>query len=359
MSHIIDRIRIIRSIAALILAAIISSGFAAKVHAAEDLIIATWGGSWADIFNATMNDPFTAETGIKTKIIPGVSMTNYKLIAAQRDNPQVDIVIIAGERANVAARQGLFEPFTEREVPNIKNILPAKNFETSDGKYLYAGVWGDSVILAYRHDLVPFEITRWLDLWDSRMKGKVGITSPKIQEGRFLLMINQIMGGDENNVDPGFKKIKELGDNLVMVADTDAEQMRALAQGEIWAVPMQMASAVQAIADGVPLKWVAPAEGATTTDALVAIVKGAPHMDAAKQYVNFILSHEIVKSSAVATSQSPLLHTPGKISPEAEKFTLQAADMNKLMNFDYAAITANIGDWLERWQREISPLVAQ
>jgi putative spermidine/putrescine transport system substrate-binding protein len=336
-----------------VLTAFVAAGFATKHSAAADLTLATWGGSYADAFNATMNDPFTEKTGHTVKIIPGVSLSNYKLIAAQRDNPQIDLVMLSTLQAIRASKEGLFEALDESEIPNVKNVVDSAVMKTSDGKYLHAGMWGDTVVLAYRHDLAPFEITSWLDLWDPRLKGKVAVSSPKTQESSFLLIINKIVGGNENNVDPGFKKIKELGDNLVAVATDNAMQKRLLAQGEAWVVPMEISAVKSIIEEGLPVKWVAPKEGAYVEAGMIAVVKNAPNLEAAIEYMNFILSNEILMGSAEAIGLAPLTRMVAK-----GEYALSADDMARLNTFDADIVNKNLGAWIERWQRDIAPLIS-
>ena len=65
--------------------------------------------------------------------------------------------------------------------------------------------------IAYRTDKVKPEIKCWNDLWDPRLKNKVGVSSPKYMSGYFLLMTNKMAGGTEAERHRGHRSHQEDG----------------------------------------------------------------------------------------------------------------------------------------------------
>jgi putative spermidine/putrescine transport system substrate-binding protein len=337
--------------------AVLMLSLAPQVHA-EEVVLATWGGSWGKAIKAAQADPFEKETGIKVKMISGVSLANMQMIKAQRDNPQVDIVMFTVQDAVRAYNDGLLAPLDPKAVTNLKDSLDLGIRRDSSGKPMFAGMWMYPYGILYRTDLVGWDLDEWNDLWDPRLNNKVAVSSPKYMSAYFLLMINRIAGGTESNLDPGFDKIKNMGKNLLAVADDSATQQRMLAQGEVWAVPMLSGSAYKVIDQGVPAKFVLPTEGAPVGADVIARVKGGPNPDAANKFINYYIGAESLSRVTAALKVTPL-NKNSKISPAHAKYAVKEADLARLLTFSEDAIINDRNAWLERWEREISPMTTR
>jgi ABC-type Fe3+ transport system substrate-binding protein len=79
---------------------------------------------------------------------------------------------------------------------------------------------------------VPFKPTKWEDLFDPRLKGQVAVPSASNEEGKFLIMLSWLGGGDENNDGPGFANAKRLVPNAVTFYKSYTERDKSLAAGE-------------------------------------------------------------------------------------------------------------------------------
>lgn len=337
-------------------AAILMFAGAVTGASAEEVVLATWGGTWGKGIQTQVIDPFTKETGITVKMIAGVSLANMKMVAAQRNNPQVDVITMVTQDGVRAYDDGLLAPISPKAVPNIAALRNVGIRRDANGKVMFAGIWTYPYGIVYRTDKVHWQLDKWTDLWDPRLKNKVAVSSPKYMSSYFLLMVNRIAGGNEENVNPGFEKIKKLGDNLVAVADSDATQQRLLAQGEVWAEPMISGTAYKVIDQGVPAKFIIPLDGAPTGVDVVGLVKNGPHAAAAEKFVNFWLRADRSAAAAEAVGVMPVPRTDG--SAGASKHALSKAEADRLVTFDPRAINANKGKWIEQWEREIAPMVS-
>lgn len=333
---------------------------ASTAAAAEELVLATWGGSWGKGIQEQIIDPFTEETGITVNVISGVSQANMQMVRTQRSNPQVDAITMVTQDAVSAYKDGLLAPVQPTDVPNIEALDALGVERDADGNPMFAGIWMYPYGIVYRTDQIDWELQSWEDLWDPRLKNKVAVSSPKYMSSYFLLMANQIAGGNEQNMDPGFEKVKQLGDNLVAVSDDSAAQQRLLAQGEAWAVPMISGAAYKVIEQGVPARFVIPTEGAPTGVDVVALVKDGPNATAARKFVNFWLQADHSAAVAEAVGVMPIPRSDGSDnSGGTSKYALSEDELDRLVTFDYSAYNANKDDWLKRWQREIAPMVSQ
>lgn len=320
-----------------------------------EVVLATWGGTWGKAIEEKAIAPFEKATGIKVKVISGVSLANMQMVAAQRANPQIDLIMSTVQDGVDAYEQGLLAPLDAKEIPNITSLPEFGVRRDAAGKPMFAGMWMYPYGIAYRTDKVKPGIRCWKDLWDPRLKDKVGVSSPKYMNGYFLLMTNKLAGGTEANVKPGLGRIEQMGPNLLAVIDDSAAQQRMLAEGEVWAVPMLSSAAYKLIDDGVPAKFVIPCEGTPAGMDVISLVKNAPHAANAKKFINFYISPATI---AEVTEQLKITPVNGKapITPEHAKYTVSKADLDKLVHFNEQAIIKDRPQWQEAWDKEIAPM---
>ncbi len=324
---------------------------------AQEIVLATWGGAWGKAFQQSMIEPFEKATGIKVKVIYGVSSSNLATIEAQKDKPQVDVITMVSGDGLTAWHRGLIAALDPKEVPALQDMTEIA-IRRDQGSIMFSGMWTYPMGIIYRTDKVNWKIKSWWDLWDARLKNKVAVPSPKYANAHFLVMISKLVGGGENNVDPGFAKIKALGQNLLVDVADDVTPQRLLAQGEIWAVPMLSASAYKVIEQGVPAEFVIPDEGAPAGMDVIALVKGAPHSAEAKRFINYVIGPESLTKTCELLKLTPL-NRKVQLSPEVAKRVVSAEEMKRLVVFDEEAINRSKAAWLERWSKEISPMTTR
>jgi putative spermidine/putrescine transport system substrate-binding protein len=337
--------------------AILASAFlASSANAAEkEVVLATWGGTWGKAITDQAIAPFEKATGIKVKVISGVSLANMQMVAAQRGNPQIDLIMSTVQDAVNAYGDGLLAPLDPKEIPNLSALPEFGVRRDAAGKPMFAGMWMYPYGIAYRTDKVKPEIKCWNDLWDPRLKNKVGVSSPKYMSGYFLLMTNKMAGGTEANVGKGIDRIKQMGPNLLAVIDDSAAQQRLLAEGEVWAVPMLSSAAYKLIDEGVPAKFVIPCEGAPAGLDVISLVKNGPNPVDARKFIDFYISSPTI---AAVTNQLKITPVNGqaKLTPEHAKYTVSKDDWNKLVSFSEQAIIKDRAQWQDAWDREIAPM---
>jgi putative spermidine/putrescine transport system substrate-binding protein len=334
-------------------AATASSGAAGAAD--KEIVLATWGGTWGKAIAEQAIAPFEKATGVKVKVISGVSLANMQMVAAQRANPQIDLIMSTVQDAVNAHNDGLLVALDPKEIPNLASLPEFGVRRDAGGKPMFAGMWMYPYGIAYRTDKVKPDIACWKDLWDPRLKNKVGVSSPKYMSGYFLLMTNKIAGGTEANVSPGMDMIKRMGPNLLAVIDDSAAQQRLLAEGEVWAVPMLSSAAYKLIDEGVPAKFVIPCEGAPAGLDVLSLVKNGPNPEAAKKFIDFYLSPRTIGAVTDQLKITPV-NTQAKVSPENVKYTVSKADFDKLVSFSEQAIIKERPRWQDAWDREIAPM---
>jgi len=338
-------------------AALVASALtgATATAAEKEIVLATWGGTWGKAITERAIQPFEKATGIKIKVISGVSLANMQMVAAQRANPQIDLIMSTVQDAVNAHNDGLLVSLDPTEIPSLASLPDFGYRRDASGKPMFAGMWIYPYGIAYRTDKVNPEIKCWKDLWEPRFKNKVGVSSPKYMSGYFLLMANKIAGGTEANVKPGIGWIKQMGTNLLAVIDDSAAQQRLLAQGEVWAVPMLSSAAYKLIDEGVPAKFVIPCEGAPAGLDVISLVKNAPHSAEAKKFIEFYISAPTITAVTEQLKITPV-NAKAQLTSEHAKYTVSKTDFGKMVTFSEQAIIKDRAAWQDAWDREIAPM---
>ena len=211
---------------------------------------------------------------------------------AEKNNPvadQGDIGIQFGPVAVEAKAVAAYKPTRWDKVPDY-----AKD---PDGYWMcwYTG----TISLVVNTALVPNVPRSWADLKKPEYKGKLGISDPRTTgQGAMLFMAaNLAMGGDENNLDPGFKYFKELSDaGIFTPAGPSAANIEKgeVAIGVLWdynALPLR--DKLKAQSPPVPLEVVIPSDGTTQAPYCHVINAYAAHPNAAKLFREYILTDEV------------------------------------------------------------------
>jgi len=197
-------------------------------------------------------------------------------------------------------KSGLFQPLDTSKLSNWPDLIPQLwqlEGNVVDGKPYFAPMdWGQTSI-TYRTDLVDWqgEPESWSLLWDERYKGKIGQLG---SAGDAWWCAAIYAGVDFNEIGSAenIKKVAELLRKqrpLIRVYTDDVTSLeQALASGELVAAMTWNASAVTLKAEGVPVAFAKPKEGALTWVCGLMMHKDAPHPDKAHDLIDSLISVE-------------------------------------------------------------------
>jgi spermidine/putrescine transport system substrate-binding protein len=197
-------------------------------------------------------------------------------------------------------KSGLFQPLDTAKLSNWPDLIPQLwqlEGNVVDGKPYFAPFdWGQTSI-TYRTDLVDWqgEPESWGLLWDERYKGQIG----QLGSAGDAWWCAAIYAGVDFNEIGSEENIKKVADvlrkqrPLIRVYTDDTTSLeQALASGELVAAMTWNASAVALKAEGVPVAFAKPKEGALTWVCGMMIHKDAPHPDKAHDIIDSLLSVE-------------------------------------------------------------------
>ncbi len=198
---------------------------------------------------------------------------------------------------------GLFRTLDTGKLSNWSDLIPELwNLEGNvvDGKpYMAPMEWGQTSI-TYRTDLVDLQGKEesWSILWDERYKGRIGVIA-SAGDSWWCAAIYAGVDFNEISTKENIARVAALLRKqrpLVRLYTDDMTTLeQALASGEMVAAMTWNESAVNLKADGVPVAFANPKEGALTWVCGAMIHKDAPHLDKAHDIIDSLISVETGK----------------------------------------------------------------
>ena len=338
-----------RAIAALVLATLVSMPVrVAPVDAkSKTLVVTGYGGRWSEVMKKALVEPFEKKHGVKVDIVTGIT-TEWvaKLMAAGPDNPPFDVVMGNEPPFPIPRERGFFDKRNEALAPNIKNVYPRALI----GDTSLALFWS-RIGLAYRTDSGVKKPSSWKDFWDDAYAGKRGTYVIGNTLGiNFLFMADKLYGKDYFDIDAGLAAIKRAQPKLV---DFTGTMQKHLESKEVVIAVLHDGDAYDLQKRGLPVDWVAPAEGTPILDQVIQVTRGSKNKELAWKLVDAYLSPEVQLAFATELFFSPTNKTVKVPADVAKKIISGPADVDKLVLFDWAQIAKQRPQWTERWNKEM------
>ncbi len=324
----------------------------AAAYAQEELVVSAFGGGWERAMRTTVVEPFEKKFNVRVTVaVPGVSSAILARLRAEKGNPSMDAVIIGGGLEAVAASEGLMETLNLDNIPNFQDLLPEAVGPANYGPSIATSGTG----IAYNSELMPTPPTSWLDFWDPDLAGKIGIMNADSNFGvAHFALVNAELGGDFDNVEPGFEKFGELMASKPIILRNVDDSVNALTQRGASMVVMTNSRVIQLAEEGFPVKMAYPEEGAFAWGNYIGIPVGSKNKELAEKFINFFLEPEIQRDWAMAVGYGP---TNSKTELPADYAYTDVLQMPKIYDLDLEAMNARRGDWLERWNKETLSLL--
>ena len=337
-------------VALTVLLALLALAPRASVAQKEPLVVSVWGGNWKDTVEKIVGKAFTAKTGIPVEFEVGGTLDRLAKARVAKGAPLVDLNFTTTHVGRLYISDGLYQKLDMAKLPNAKDL--AKEALRSD---FHLGTWAYVYTIAYRPDQVPFEPSKWSDLWDARLKGKVGL--PDFDPSHIITIAALLDGGDEINWQKGSERLKKLKPNVAAFFSTDARSQDLLKTGETPVQVMLSINAFHLIDQGLNVKVITPSDrpGIVGIDT-VGVMAGTKKADAAHQFVDLALSKEIQEQLVQTFKAGPTnlkATVPAGLRGQPGVFTTPAEwkERGYIMNDDARAKT--LAAWKEWFNANI------
>lgn len=317
---------------------------------AQELVIATFGGSFADDTRTCHVTPFEEATGAKAILTLGSSVQHAARLRATQGQPDVDIVYMDDSVAQQAKAEGLLDQLPFDQLDNYPEIAP----QVFDPDAYFVNFMTAGTVIAYHPELVDEVPDSWEDLFDPKYHGRLALGDITGTSGlHFLLAVNRMRGGTLDDLDPGFEALKELAPHSLMFY-TQADQLVSLFErGEIAIAPWYPDRAGSAADSGVPVAVAYPKEGAVGIRPTISVPEGAQNRDLALKFIDVVLSAEGQRCFAERKYAGPV-NTTVELSDKVSAIVPFGEDFERMWYPDDEVVAARRAEWTERWQREIT-----
>lgn len=236
--------------------------------------------------------------------------------------PQADVLLIA----DTVTLEGLAQAGELAAYPSPEAAAYDPALYSAEGYYHSTKLITTGIVYNTGADMVP---TSWADLAKPEMANLVAMPSP-LYSGAALIHLATLTNTDGL----GWDYYKALAANNTRAEGGNGGTFKAVAAGEKPYGVLVDFLAIRAKAEGPPVDFVFPEEGVSYVTEPVAIMKGAADKDAAKKFVDFVLSQD---GQQLVADMGYIPARNGIASPEG----FPSRDEIKLMDFDPAKALAD------------------
>jgi putative spermidine/putrescine transport system substrate-binding protein len=319
------------------------------------LRVATYGGPWGDGMKALIGPEFE-KLGGKLEIQTGAPSGHLaKLIVTRGKEPPFDLCEVDEPATPQFIHADVLQKFDVTKLPNAAGLISP----ISQGGYLVPDwVFEDGVVYdgdKFKELGIPAP-TRYSDLLDPRLKGRVGV--PDITGGLGLFVVYGFAvdaGGNETNIKAGLENMTKMGATQFFSGNPAAQT--ALIAGDIWANFMGSSWAIRLRRAG--HAWAKFALLKVGDDVGIwerghmGLAKGSHNVEAAHWFVNRLISPEIQlelakragnvpvnKQAIVELDKDPLAHEILRLSPN---------EIEHMRRVDFGKI--DVSAWHDQWNQ--------
>ena len=224
---------------------------------------------------------FEERTGIWVEVVTGGTNELLQQIEKEKDAPRAD-VMFGGGVESLESYRDCFTPYICREADQIR-----------DGFQSQCGYWTPfsalPVVLIYNTKLVRAEsVTSWGDLENPAFRGNIAFADPQISGSSYTALVTRILAGGGEDCLAGFRSALE-----GRQSDSSGAVLSDVARGSALVGITLEETALQHISAGEDIALVYPADGTSCVPDGSALVKGAPHEENARRFLDFTVSEDV------------------------------------------------------------------
>jgi iron(III) transport system substrate-binding protein len=302
--------------------------------------------------NQTTNDAFfaafkAATPGVDVEVLPLAAAGELQTrITAEKASPKADI-FIGGDRAfhDGLGKAGLLEAYRS---PNAAAVDAAYK----DPNGLWTGWYLGIFSFVLNTDRFAKEMagvkkpTTWDDLLDAKWKGNLGYPDPIKTGGGFIFLATQVFRFNKDEA-KALDYMKKLHANIAQYVGSSPQTITLTEQGQFIGAPNWAHDILTFKAQNKsPIELIVPENTGYEVGA-VSIVKGGPNTNAAKAFVDWMLTKE---AGALNVKLSNRVSVLKDVPPAPGAPTLETT---KLVSYDFIWASDNKDRLLKAWQTAV------
>jgi putative spermidine/putrescine transport system substrate-binding protein len=342
--------RTLRILVATLFAAAAPAAFAQKT-----VYIGMNGGAFEKIYTEHIFPAFEKANNAKVVVVPGTSTDILAKVTATKDKPQLHVMFLDDGVMYRAISMGLCEKL--KSSPVLNELHPAARMKGDMAAGVSIGMTG----LAYNPKVFAekgwTKPTSWMDLANPKYKGKVVFQSlPSSTFGLHgFLMVNRIQGGNDKNVEPGFKAWPTtIGPNVLEYIPSSAKLSEMVQTGEAAVFPLTPTMVSTFKARGLPIEYVQPKEGSVVLMTAECVIAKNTEPELAQKLAEFILTTDVQAKALQYGNYNP---SNAKTKPTTDASAAEFKALNEYMKtavtIDWDTVNENRPAWNQRWNRTV------
>lgn len=290
-----------------------------------------------------LTDLFTEKTGIPVEFLRASTGELVNRVISEKEDPQADILLGGATNYHIQLNKAdALEPYESPLAKNVPSYAKSADNTYTGFCVLTLGIGINKGRFAEKFPGKKIPAT-WDDLLDSDFKGEIVLTNPVASSTAYLFVQNQLqrLGWDK-----GWDYLLSLATLVGQFPDSGSAPAKLLGTGE-YAIGVSYLHAVAKYgADGFDVGTIAPPQTVGDVDC-IAIMKNAKNMDAAKKFVDFMLSVEAQELMSSIDFTIP-------VNPEAKgaKGSIPVSELD-LINYDVAKAASQKEEVLSKWSQNV------
>ena len=349
--------RIVRAACVSLAVAVATACLSAGVALAQTrtLYVGMNGGEMEKTWTEHVFPAFEKANKVKVVVVPGTSADILAKAQANKDRPQMHVMFLDDGVMYRAVGRGLCEKLAGSAALN--EIYPAARLKGD----MAAGVTMGMTGLAYNKKLFTDKgwpaPTSWMDLADPKFKGKVVFQSLSLSTFGLhgFLMFNRIQGGNDRNVEPGFKAwTSTIGRNVIEYIPSSAKISEMVQTGEAALFPFTPMAVLTLKEKGVPIEYAQPREGSVVLMVAACVIANNSEPALAQKLADYLLTADAQAAALQYGGRIPSNPKARAIGEAAAAQVKQMADyMKTAVTVDWDVINENRPAWNARWNRTV------
>lgn len=315
---------------------------AAACAQTKELVVCAFGGAYTNAIKAGVAE-FEQAHGVRVRFVPG---SGADALAKARAR-QVDVVHADMAWAWRGQSQGLFEELLPGQIPNLQTTF-ARARLSNFGVITNFAQYG----IAYNPKLLKTAPTSWQALLDPAFKGHVSTAGFDAANVELLVLFARQNGGSEDQLEPGFKLLEKLGNNVAVFYSQHPQLLDLFRSQDVWLARWLRGRVAWANQEGVDLRFAVPREGAIGLASTVHVVKGSRNKDLAMAFINHLLE----KKSQIRYALD-LGYTPARADLDPRDLGANLpygeAEVNSLLIADWSRLAPRIEQIKETWEKRV------
>ncbi len=293
-----------------------------------------------------MTKAFQEQTGIQTSYVRLSSGESLAKLRATKDNPEFSVWWGGPADGFVAAAaEDLLEPYIS---PNAAQIPATQKDPNGIWTGVYVGALGFCSNKNVLSQLGVEKPGAWADLLDPKLKGQVAMAHPASSGTAYTAVWTQVtrLGG----VDAAFDYLKQLHQNILQYTKSGSAPGQMAGRGEVAVAVIFSHDCVKFADEGMDMLEVSfPSEGTGYEIGGVALIKGAPEPEAAKMWIDWVLTAEAQEIGSTVKSYQLPTNPNAKVSERSVKLSEV-----KLVDYNFEEAGKNRKEITKRFEDEIT-----